>query len=115
MLIKKTERNYNSVDLYLIFLIILLGFILRLSYLYFTPEFKAPDEQAHYNYIKYIVEHHELPIQTNQTNNISNDYEYYQPPFYYLLLSPIFIFSNNAFHNGSDKLILYDSHQLSFG
>ena len=74
-----------------------------------TPAWQAPDEPAHYNYIRYIVEHGRLPVleagDYNQTYNEeftrtpqntqrmsieSLRYENYAPPLYYVLAAPIY-------------------------
>jgi 4-amino-4-deoxy-L-arabinose transferase-like glycosyltransferase len=74
-----------------------------------TPPWQAPDEPAHYNYVKFIVEHKALPIleagdydqtyneeftrtpQNTQTMSIAPlRYENYSPPLYYLLGAPIY-------------------------
>ena len=74
-----------------------------------TPAWQAPDEPAHYNYIKFIAEKHALPMlrkgeydqayneeftRTPQnTASMSIDplrYENYAPPLYYLLAAPIY-------------------------
>ncbi len=47
------------------------------------------DEPSHYNYVKYLAEKRSLPLQTTTYKTpgamIRNDFEYYQPPLYYLL------------------------------
>ena len=74
-----------------------------------TPQWQAPDEPAHYNYIKYIVEHGALPVlQAGDYDQAYNEdftrtpratqlrsidplrYENYSPPLYYLLAAPIY-------------------------
>ncbi len=73
-----------------------------------TPDWQAPDEPAHYNYISQLAEGN-LPIiepgdydQDYQNMVISSGfdtqfsvdpfrYEDYQPPLYYLLLTPVFL------------------------
>lgn len=73
-----------------------------------TPAWQAPDEPAHYNYVRYIVDHRALPILqfgdydqsfneqfTNPANtpNLPIDplrYEYHQPPLYYLIATPFY-------------------------
>ncbi len=74
-----------------------------------TPDWQNPDEPAHYNYIRFIAEHGSLPIlqdgdynetyneeftRTPQnTHSMSIDpfrYEFYAPPLYYLLATPIY-------------------------
>ncbi len=56
----------------------------------YTPTFYAPDEQPHYKYIKYVSQNHSLPIQTSLTGDETYDWEYYQPPLYYVMLSPVY-------------------------
>ena len=72
-----------------------------------TPAWQAPDEPAHYNYIRFVAENHVLPelttgcydqnllstLTTAKFRTGSVDaicYENYQPPLYYLLAAPIF-------------------------
>jgi multidrug transporter EmrE-like cation transporter len=47
------------------------------------------DEPSHFNYVKYLAQKHALPVQTTTYKTpgalIRNDFEYYQPPLYYLL------------------------------
>lgn len=80
-----------------------------LQYALLTPAWQVPDEPAHYNYIRTIVEHGALPVLnvgdydqaylsqlTSQgfppeLSVDSVDYESWQPPLYYLLASPIFL------------------------
>ncbi len=83
--------------------------ILGTAYAFETPNWQAPDEPAHYNYIQFIVEKRALPIlQRGEYNqayiaeftrtpqsaaSMSIDplrYEDYAPPLYYLLAAPIY-------------------------
>src|SRR5688572_7628702 len=80
-------------------IILTTGFICRIAFLLFTPTFYAPDEQAHFKYVKYLAEHHSLPIQTSLTDSSTNDWEYYQPPIYYILLSPFYLLAERLFQN----------------
>ncbi|HEY4721298.1 MAG TPA: DUF2142 domain-containing protein, partial [Anaerolineae bacterium] len=93
-----------------ILVVILLAYLsIGSAYAINTPDWQAPDEPAHYNYIKYIVEKQALPIlqpgdydqayneqftRTPQnTRSMSIDplrYENYAPPLYYLLAAPIY-------------------------
>ncbi len=70
--------------------VLTVGLTCRALLLAFTPAFCAPDEQPHYKYIAYLAEHRSLPVQVSRTESPSNDWEYYQPPLYYLLLAPIY-------------------------
>jgi len=60
---------------------------IRVCLAVFVPTFQAPDEEAHFNVIRYIAEHHALPVQPAQLDFRIHDYEAYQPPLYYLLSS----------------------------
>jgi 4-amino-4-deoxy-L-arabinose transferase-like glycosyltransferase len=73
-----------------------------------TPAWQVPDEPAHYNYIRAIVEQHALPVlQSGDYDQAYLDqlksklfppdlpvtgirYESWQPPLYYLLAAPVF-------------------------
>jgi 4-amino-4-deoxy-L-arabinose transferase-like glycosyltransferase len=90
--------------------VILLAYLsIGSAYAINTPDWQAPDEPAHYNYIKTIVEQHALPIlqpgdydqayneqftrTPKNTRSMSIDplrYENYAPPLYYLLAAPIY-------------------------
>jgi hypothetical protein len=75
-----------------------------------TPDWQNPDEPAHYNYVKFIIDQQALPVlqsgdynatyneeftRTPQnTHSMSIDpfrYEFYAPPLYYLLAAPIYV------------------------
>ena len=47
------------------------------------------DEPAHFNYVKFLAAHHSLPIQRGTVKDPGaferNDFEYYQPPLYYII------------------------------
>jgi 4-amino-4-deoxy-L-arabinose transferase-like glycosyltransferase len=76
-------------------LLLIIG--LRLSFVLFLPEGQRVkhhleglgDEPAHFNYIKYLVKNRSFPIQTTTYKtpgaSIRNDFEFYQPPVYYLI------------------------------
>lgn len=79
-----------------------------------TPAWQVPDEPAHYNYVRYIAQTGTLPVlQAGDYDQAYLDrlksyrfppdlpidsvrYESYQPPLYYLLLTPIFIIFGGA-------------------
>ncbi len=91
---------------------IIVGYLV-LGFLYasLTPPWQTPDEPAHYNYVRYIVENRALPELTPgcydeaYLNRLKSQkfppnlsiasicYEHYQPPLYYVLAAPIFAFS----------------------
>jgi 4-amino-4-deoxy-L-arabinose transferase-like glycosyltransferase len=51
------------------------------------------DEPAHIHYVQYLVEHRAFPIQTHHYREpgafARGDFEYYQPPLYYLVCAPL--------------------------
>jgi 4-amino-4-deoxy-L-arabinose transferase-like glycosyltransferase len=51
------------------------------------------DEPAHYNVVRYLVEHRSFAVQTRHVAEPGAferaDFEYYQPPLYYLLCAPL--------------------------
>jgi len=70
--------------------VLILGILCRLAYVFLTPVFYAPDEQSHFNYIKYLSENRAFPIQAGPMGASDNEWEYFQPPLYYLLLAPVY-------------------------
>lgn len=98
----------------LILLALLIAYLaLGAAYAISTPQWQAPDEPAHYNHIKYIVEHGALPVleagdydqayneaftrtpHDVQTRSIDPlRYENYSPPLYYLLAVPFYALSD---------------------
>lgn len=76
-------------------------------YALYTPAWQAPDEPAHYNYIRYLAEQHRFPILKPgdypavyleeikaarfppEMSIAPIRYEFHQPPFYYLLSVPL--------------------------
>ena len=88
--------------------IVALYLILGCLYAVFTPSWQAPDEPAHYNYVRTLAEQHRFPIlklgdypaayleeikAARFPPGMSIDpirYEFHQPPLYYLLALPLF-------------------------
>jgi len=82
--------------------------LLGSAYAALTPTWQAPDEPAHYNYVKYIATEKALPVlQPGDWNAAELEelkaagfppgrsvagirYEFWQPPLYYLLLAPLY-------------------------
>jgi len=90
-------------------LLIVVGYLIAgVCYACLTPPWQAPDEPAHYNYIRYLVEEGHLPVL--QMGDYPHDYleeiktqrfppempidplryEFHQPPVYYLLASVVY-------------------------
>lgn len=92
-------------------LLLLLYFTLGVGYVFVTPDWQAPDEPAHYNYVRQLASGEWPRIETGdydqayQETIISKafdpqysiaaiEYEDYQPPLYYLALTPSYWLSN---------------------
>jgi 4-amino-4-deoxy-L-arabinose transferase-like glycosyltransferase len=94
--------------------IILLAFALGALYAIYTPAWQAPDEPAHYNYVKYLATTHRFPVlkpgdypagyleeikAARFPPELPIDplrYEFHQPPLYYLLAVPVYgVFNGN--------------------
>jgi 4-amino-4-deoxy-L-arabinose transferase-like glycosyltransferase len=89
-------------------LIVLAYVALGILYAVSTPPWQVPDEPAHYNYVRYLVEEKRFPvlqmgdydqaylheITTRQFDPaLAIDpiqYEYHQPPLYYVLAAPLY-------------------------
>lgn len=94
------------------FLLILFSYLLVGGlYAVQVPAWQAPDEPAHYNYVRQLAAG-QLPVMTPgdydqvfldeirgarfapEYSIIDIEYEDWQPPLYYLLLTPVFLLSN---------------------
>ena len=97
-------------------LLVILAVYLVLGSLYAicTPDWQAPDEPAHYNYVQFIAEQHRFPVlklgdyPASYLEEIkaarfppgmsieSIRYEFHQPPLYYLMAVPLFWLGGGA-------------------
>jgi hypothetical protein len=82
---------------------ILLAFAIRMLFLTYTPVFYAPDEEPHYNYVKYLHANKSIPVLKSKTYDLTNDWEYYQPPLYYIASLPFYWASKN-YVRGADRV-----------
>lgn len=119
----------NSTRVVLIF-ILLCQFAFGLLYATRTPAWQAPDEPAHYNYVRALVERGAFPIlQSGDYDqryleqikaakfppNMPIDsirYEAHQPPLYYLLAAPIYMFARAA---NFDSILLLRYMNVALG
>lgn len=111
-MLKSSAHYYN---LYLgLGLIVLAYLTIGTLYAVYTPDWQVPDEPAHYNYIRHLVEVGGFPElrhgdydQTYLEELTSNGfpsymsvaslrYEGHQPPLYYLLAVPIYYATNGS-------------------
>ncbi len=90
-------------------IVIVLQVVFGILYAYKTPHWEAPDEPAHFNYVRQIAESGTLPVlapgdydqaylekikTAKFPANASIDairYESYQPPLYYLAAAPVYL------------------------
>jgi 4-amino-4-deoxy-L-arabinose transferase-like glycosyltransferase len=88
--------------------VILIYLVLGTLYAVYTPAWQAPDEPAHYNYVRYVAEQHRFPVlklgdypaayleeikAAHFPPEMSIDpirYEFHQPPLHYLLAVPVY-------------------------
>ncbi len=95
-------------------ILIVVGATVRLVFVFATPPFYAPDEQAHFNYVKYLYEQRSFPVQVSRTDAPSNDWEYYQPPLYYLLCLPLYAVTQVLFR-APPEVAMYVLRCVSIG
>jgi 4-amino-4-deoxy-L-arabinose transferase-like glycosyltransferase len=95
-------------------LILVLYLVLGSLYAVYTPAWQAPDEPAHYNYVRYLAEQGSLPVlqpgdyphayleqikaaHFPEAMSIAPlRYEFWQPPLYYLLAVPAYRLSGGS-------------------
>ncbi|GAB4526714.1 MAG: hypothetical protein Kow0063_01210 [Anaerolineae bacterium] len=83
-------------------------------YAVWTPAWQSPDEPAHYNYVRYLAEHNRFPVlhygdyphaylERIKAARFPPDmsiepirYEFWQPPLYYVLATPVYRLFNGA-------------------
>ena len=103
--------GWRSPLFYIILTVYLLAGVLFAT---LTPNWQAPDEPAHYNYVRYLAAQSGFPELTSRCYDqayleqlksryfppeLPLDtvcYEFHQPPLYYLLATPIFILSDGS-------------------
>jgi 4-amino-4-deoxy-L-arabinose transferase-like glycosyltransferase len=99
--------NHLSPSLLLI-LIVAAYLLIGGLYAVYTPSWQAPDEPAHYNYVRYLAENSHFPVlrygdyphaylEQIKSARFPADmpvdpirYEFWQPPLYYMLATPIY-------------------------
>lgn len=95
-------------------LILLLYFIMAVLFAVYTPAWQAPDEPAHYNYVRYLAENGRFPVlhpgdyphayleelkarKFPPALSIAPiRYEFHQPPLYYALIAPLYVLAGGA-------------------
>ncbi len=95
-------------------LILLLYLVLGSLFAVYTPPWQAPDEPAHYNYVRYLAEQGQFPVlhmgdyphayleqikAAGFPPDMSFDpirYEFHQPPLYYALLALVYTLAGGS-------------------
>ncbi|MFC2037975.1 DUF2142 domain-containing protein [Chloroflexota bacterium] len=103
-----SQPSWKRPTRWLLPVMILAYLVLGTLYALYTPAWQAPDEPAHYNYIRYLAEQQRFPIlkpgdyPAEYLEEIKAArfppgmsiapirYEFHQPPLYYLLAVPVY-------------------------
>ncbi|MCA9957936.1 MAG: DUF2142 domain-containing protein, partial [Anaerolineales bacterium] len=97
----------------LLWVILLLYLVLGTLFAVYTPAWQAPDEPAHYNYVRQLAMGHWPVMELGDYDEAYKNevigsgfapqydvsvitYEDWQPPLYYLLLTPVFWLTNGS-------------------
>lgn len=99
--------------------ILVVYLLLAAAFAIFTPAWQAPDEPAHFNYVRYVAERGSFPVlhmgdyphaymeqikQAGFPAGMPIDtirYEFHQPPLYYVLAAPIYRLTAGGIFNDS--------------
>ncbi|MDO8671554.1 MAG: glycosyltransferase family 39 protein [Dehalococcoidia bacterium] len=65
--------------------IVIAYIVLGVTYSFVNPLFESPDENWHFAFVKYVVDHRQLPIQPPEKYRHDVAQEASQPPLYYLV------------------------------
>jgi hypothetical protein len=67
--------------------------VMAVAYSIAIPIFEGPDEDDHFRYVRFLADHHALPVQLFQAGGGEAGHQGWQPPLYYglaaLVISPI--------------------------
>ncbi len=74
--------------------ITILYLFIAASYATVIPLGKGPDETAHVRYIEFLAQEHRLPV--FDPKHPDPNYEFHQPPLYYLLCLPVYTLSHGG-------------------
>jgi hypothetical protein len=105
---QEIRKSGNLITHYFIVLIIATYLVIGILYAVKTPPWQAPDEPAHYNYIKYLAENYRFPVlqmgdyphaylEEIKAKRFPPEmsieplrYEFHQPPLYYILAAIVY-------------------------
>jgi hypothetical protein len=109
-----SPQQGQSVKRIVLSVIVVIYILLAVLYAILTPKWQAPDEPAHFNYIRAIAETGRLPVlQSGDYDQAYLEqikaakfpptmpidairYESYQPPLYYLAATPLYLITRGA-------------------
>jgi len=75
--------------------VVLIGYLfLAALYAAAIPRGKGPDETAHLRYIEFLAQEHRLPVFDRERPGA--DYEFHQPPVYYLICLPTYLLAGRG-------------------
>ena len=101
-------RSSRFIEASVLALVIIVFLLVGIAFAVYTPAWQAPDEPAHFNYVKYVAEHGRLPelesgdypaeyLEQLKAAHFPADmsvddiaYESHQPPLYYILAAPVY-------------------------
>ncbi len=102
------QRSEGELLRWLLPAVVLVYLVLGLFFAVYTPAWQAPDEPAHYNYVRYVAEQGRFPVlkagdypaaylEEIKARHFPQEmsiapirYEFHQPPLYYLLGTAIY-------------------------
>ena len=107
MILAMSRRNLPLLGLLAVY------FVFAISYAVLTPDWQSPDEPAHYNYVRQLAagafpvmeqgdynsayQGEVISSRFDPSYSVSEfEYEDYQPPLYYLLLTPAYLLSDGS-------------------
>ena len=106
------------------FLLLLLAGSAALLWYDITPPFEAPDENAHFAFVRYLAAERRLPDARPESRAGWDSHEWIQPPLYYMLLAPMVAAIgadaappvptnlNSRFHGGtSTRMFVWDGQR----
>lgn len=109
MILQKYREMTTNRSVNILYSLIMVGIVFRILLIFGLPLGQTVnmrleglnDEPSHFNYVKYLATYKQFPVQKMSSQDtdafVKNEFEYYQPPVYYLLCAPaVLIFSENT-------------------
>jgi 4-amino-4-deoxy-L-arabinose transferase-like glycosyltransferase len=85
-------------------IIVICGLVLAVLYVIGIPFGKGPDETAHLRYVEWLAQNQRLPVFDRQFPGA--DYEFHQPPLYYLVCLPTYLLTAGSGETGGQAVRL---------